>query len=53
MKAQLAGSVRLGKLTPEQAKLCFSILKPTTNIEDLKICDVVRNYLQAMLLLSF
>ena len=43
MKAQIAGTVRLGKITPEQAKLCFTILKPTTKIEDLQICDLVSN----------
>ena len=46
MKAQLASTVKRGKLTAEQAKLCFSVLKPTTNIEDLKICDLVRLFCQ-------
>ena len=41
MKAQLMGTVKIGKMTAEQAKLCFSILKPTTNMEDLKNVDIV------------
>ncbi|KAL4222996.1 enoyl-CoA hydratase isomerase [Mactra antiquata] len=41
VKAQLMRTVQLGKLSTEQAKKCFTMLKPTTNIEDLKNVDLV------------
>ena len=41
MKAQLMGTVKRGKITAEQAKQCLSILKSSTNFEDLKIVDLV------------
>ena len=41
MKAQLMGTVKLGKITAEQAKQCLSKLKPTTNFEELKNVDLV------------
>jgi len=41
MKSMLMGTVKLGKMTADQAKMCWSILKPSTNMEDLKDVDLV------------
>ncbi|XP_060598193.1 peroxisomal bifunctional enzyme-like, partial [Ruditapes philippinarum] len=41
IKTQLMGTVRLGKMTADQAKQCMGILRSSVNIDDLKDVDLV------------
>ena len=52
LKTQLMGTVRLGKMTAEQAKQCLGILKPTVNMEDLQNVDLVSFKLPALVVIN-
>lgn len=41
LKTQLMGTVKLGKMTADQAKQCMSILKPSVKMDDLRNVDLV------------
>jgi 3-hydroxyacyl-CoA dehydrogenase len=45
IKTQLMGTVRLGKMTADQAKQCMGILRSSVNIDDLKDVDLVSEIL--------
>ena len=41
LRSLYEGSVKLGRMSPEQAKQCLSLLKPTVDYQQAKDADIV------------